>query len=114
MSNKKTKSPYKDIIFVDNSKKELDKGPDLGDNSNIGETMSREFTPTLKAYVPYLNPELNLYEMFTVFIDPVSNETKIERRPLRDNNLGNSVLEMQKLYGQDHADLLKKLKKEMK
>lgn len=114
MSNKKQKSPYKNVIFAETEKKVLDKGLDLSDNNSMEGIEVREFTQTVKAYVPFLNSELDRYEMFTVFIDPISNESKIERRTLRDNSIGNAILEMQKLYGNDQAEQLKKLKRENK
>ncbi len=107
---KSKKNPYSDIIFVNNDKKVLDKDDEMGDNSDMGEIV-REFTPEVKAYVPYFNPELKIFEMFTVLIDPVSGETKLERKELKHDSEPRAVMEMQKMYAEDN---IKKIKETLK
>jgi hypothetical protein len=98
------------IIFV-NDEKKVDKQVEQGHNKDMGKDQTsetpREFSPVVRAYVPYFNEALKLYEMFTVHIDPVSGETRLERTTLKHDSQPRAAMEMQKLYSDDYIKRLK-------
>ncbi len=113
------KSIYDNIVYA--SKKLLDKDVKVRDNTDMnkesddkdieGEAVDNHiFTPKVKAYVHYYNAELKKYEMFTIQVDPVSNECQLNRKVLDFDNEGRAIMEMQKLYATDHITRMKEKK----
>ena len=109
----KKKSAYDDILFW---KKDVDNGDDSSDNKEIGEIVKESiekptFNPTVRAYVPFQDEKTGKYEMFVVEIDPILNESKLNREPLKYDNYGRCVLDMQQRYAKDYTEKLNQLRR---
>jgi hypothetical protein len=111
---KKNKSAYSDILFW--NKKDVDNDEEISDNSNIEEIVKKdiekpEINPTITAYVPFYNEKIDKFEMFTLKIDPILEETLIEREPLKYDNYGRCVMDMQQRYAKDYAEKLRQTRR---
>lgn len=107
------KKPYDNIVLFDNKK--VDKGAEKVDTDSVSETIkksieTRVFTPTMKAYTPYYNPETKKYEIFTIEIDPISNETKLLRETSRYDNMARVMAECRDKYSYDTVMEQRKLR----
>lgn len=104
----KKKGIYDDILFWNKDKKDVDNAEEVSDNTTMAETIKqsvekRAFTPTLNAYVPYLNENTKKFELFVIKIDPISDEVELVREVLKHDSLSRATMEMQQRYAQDYV-----------